>query len=315
MKKISVILPIYNVEQYLSQCIESFISTLPADSEVILVNDGSTDGSLSICEQYRDQYPSIVHIVNKPNGGLSDARNAGTEVAEGEWIYYLDSDDWVASGAIQKLYDFAIANQCDVVQGGFYYAYEQYLLNDNCWFATTDSPFVIDRAEAMRQLVLNQYVKNFAWGKLYRASIVKKYQFPKGKYFEDTYWQHLVFHDMTRYGVMPEPMYFYRQRETGISGLSSVRNLDLLRGYETRIAFLRDNYPNLVPEMKRLFCKHASLHTGIALQNGNDEVANAYLSYLRSKGMPSSRAYYRCWYFIYRVWKRLFPDHQQRIDL
>lgn len=315
MKTVSVILPIYNVELYLVQCIESFVTTLPANSEVLLVNDGSTDGSLAICERYHKEYPSLIRVINKPNGGLSDARNAGTEAAEGEWIYYLDSDDWVASGSIQKLYDFAIANQCEVVQGGFYYAYQDHLLNDNSWFSPSANPFVIGRDEAMQQLVLNRYVKNFAWGKLYRADIVKKYQFPKGKFFEDTYWQHLVFHEMTRYGIMPEPMYYYRQRESGISGLSSVRNLDLLRGYEVRLAFLQNYYPNLVPDMKRLFRKHASLHTGIALQNGNLDVANAYLSYLKDQGLPSFRAYYQCWYFVYRIWKRLFPDKQQRIVL
>lgn len=241
---ISIIIPIYNVAPYLSQCLDSFYKQIDDSIEVILVNDGSTDKSLTICEEYARKYTNTI-IVNKENGGLSDARNAGTKVATGRFIYYLDSDDWLAPNAIKTLYDFAIENHCEVVQGGFYYAYTDYLLYD----AKYKKPFILERSEAMLQLIKNDYVKNFAWGKLYKSDIVKCYQFPKGKYYEDSYWQHLVLNEVTHYGIVPIPLYYYRQRNSGISGEFSSKNLDLLEGYEERLKFVQKHYPEYVNQL------------------------------------------------------------------
>lgn len=209
--KISVIIPVYNVASFLPKCLDSVYAQDLDGVEVVLVNDGSTDDSLSICEYYKQRYPLTI-VVNKENGGLSDARNVGTAVAHGDYIFYLDSDDWVSPDAIDKLYQFAVENRCDVVQGGFYYAYDDSLMFDDRWIKEAMDPFVLDRDSAMYELIKNHYVKNFAWGKLYRSDIVKKIPFPKGKYFEDAYWQHLIMHEVRRYGVMPGPLYYYRQR-------------------------------------------------------------------------------------------------------
>ena len=314
MPTISIILPIYNVEQYLPQCLDSFIGSLPEGCEVILVNDGSTDGALAVCEACREAYPDLVKIVNKPNGGLSDARNAGTAVAEGEYIYYLDSDDWITPDAIQKLYRFAVENRCEVVQGGFYYAYEKYLLYDDRWYDETAAPFVLGRDEAMHELIRNNYIKNFAWGKLYRADIVKKYPFPVGRYFEDSYWQHLVMHDVTRYGVMPEAMYYYRQRETGISGAFSTRNLDLLRGYRERIAFVDKHYLQYSDEMKALYRRLAIRMCENAYATGKADIIKTYTDYLSAEGITYNRPIYRLTTFTKRVWDHFFSKRLKRIE-
>lgn len=244
MVKVSVVVPVYDVRDYLSQCLDSLYSLVDDAMEVILVNDGSTDDSLSICQRYADTYSNTV-IIDKENGGLSDARNVGTEVAKGDFVYYLDSDDWLAPNAIKLLYDYAIENDCEIVQGGFYYAYDDHLLYDNKY----KSSFVLERNEVMLELIRNDHIKDFAWGKLYRADIVKKHQFPKGKYYEDSYWQHLVVHECNRYGVIPTPLYYYRQRSTGISGEFSLKNLDLLRGYEERLTFVQGMYPEYIEVM------------------------------------------------------------------
>ena len=241
---ISIVIPVYNVQEYLPKCLDSLYEQIDGSVEVILVNDGSTDDSRAICEKYARTFPNTI-LVNKENGGLSDARNAGTAVATGEYIYYLDSDDWFAPDAIKTLYDFAEENNCEVVQGGFYYAYDDHLLFD----AKYKEAFVLDRNEAMLQLIKNDYVKNFAWGKLYKSEIVKRYPFPKGKYFEDSYWQHLVMNEVTNYGIVPTPLYYYRQRSSGISGEFSIKNLDLLKGYEERLKFVQKFYPKYVKVM------------------------------------------------------------------
>ena len=243
MPNISVIIPIYNVVSYLRQCLESIHLFGDERVEILLVNDGSTDDSPTICDEYQSKYDNV-RVINKQNGGLSDARNVGTNEANGRWIYYLDSDDWLVPGAIIKLYEYAENNNCDVVQGGFYYAYSDHLLLDERYVKRDKMPFTLNREEAMRELIKNNYVKNFAWGKLYRAEIVKRHPFPVGKYFEDSYWQHLIVHECNLYGVVTEPLYYYRQRSESISGNFSMRNMALLKGNEERLKFIIENYPS-----------------------------------------------------------------------
>ena len=244
VQKVSIIIPVFNVEAFLRQCLDSIGLFGRDDIEIILVNDGSTDNSDDICREYLDKWNNV-KLIEKQNGGLSDARNWGTKEASGEYICYLDSDDWLVTGAIETLYDFAKANNCDVVQGGFYYAYDDHLEYDDSWIEDDQKPFVLDRDEAMLELIKNNYIKNFAWGKLYKSSIVKSHQFPVGKLFEDSYWQHLVMFDTNRYGVIPAPLYFYRQRSDSISGNIGNKLLQLLEGNEQRLLFIRDNYPRL----------------------------------------------------------------------
>lgn len=248
MIQLSIIIPIYNVSNYLKRCLDSVYSQIEENWEVILVDDGSTDNSGAICDEYKLNYPQTI-VIHKENGGLSDARNAGIKVATGEFIYFIDSDDWLVSNAISTLLDFALENRCEVVQGGFYYTYDDYLLYDNRKISIDQTHFILNRKDAMTELIKNEYIKNFAWGKLYKSSLVKKYLFPKGKYFEDSYWQHLIVNEINNYGVIPTPLYYYRQRESSISGQFNFKSLDLLKGYEDRLNFISNYYPQLIDLM------------------------------------------------------------------
>lgn len=290
--KISVILPIYNVENYLHQSLDSIGLFGRDDVEIILVNDGSTDACLQICKSYANKYSNVV-VVDKPNGGLSDARNAGMQVAKGEYIYFFDSDDWLVEGAILKLYNFAVNSNCEVVQGGFYYAYDTYLLYDNRYVDDTQEPFILTREQAMRELIKNQYVKNFAWGKLYKASIVKAHPNPVGKFYEDSYWQHLIINEVERYGVMPEPLYYYRQRSDAISGQFSARTLHLLEGNWQRLKFIEQYYPEMFGLMrshyfnlfKNLYCS--------AMRHGDSATMHAYRGKLRTQSTKEAPLWFK----------------------
>lgn len=325
---ISVIVPVYNVEGYLRICLDSLYSQIEDDMEIILVNDGSTDNSLAVCMEYAKRYKNTI-VLDKENGGLSDARNAGTELATGEYIYYLDSDDWLSPGAIKTLYDYAVENQCEVVQGGFYYAYDDYLLFDNRY----KQPFSLERYEAMLELIRNKNVKNFAWGKLYRVDLVKRHQFPKGKFFEDAYWQHLVIHEVTKYGIVPFPLYYYRQRNTGISGVFSVKNLDLLKGYEERLNFINKNYPEYLFEMTEFYWNVRQQFCEVAEQSKSIEIRKCFRMYraeteerygrLFRTAMKNILKYRLCsmnsWtYSLYKLIERInnsfFPKYLKRID-
>ncbi|MBQ9664917.1 MAG: glycosyltransferase family 2 protein [Bacteroidaceae bacterium] len=244
---ISVVIPIYNVAQYLSQCIDSVLSQSYPELEIILVNDGSTDDCPRICDEYKEK-DARVRVIHQKNGGLSDARNSGMKIAEGEWIYFADSDDWLERNALLKLHQFALINHCDVVQGGLYYVYSDHLLFRKA-SKKEQMKTLLTRYEAMRELIINDRVKNFAWGKLYKATLIKDLFFPVGKYFEDSFWQHLVIDRVTQYGIIDEPLYFYRQRGDSISGTSSNRLNDLLEGNKVRLKFIKEKYPDLLPLM------------------------------------------------------------------
>lgn len=282
MIKLSVVIPIYNVSSYLKMCLDSVYLQAEDNWEVILVDDGSTDDSGDICKEYRRKYPNTF-VIHKENGGLSDARNAGIKIAKGEFIYFLDSDDWLTPKAISPLLDFAIKNKCEIVQGGFYYSYNDYLLFDNRRIDINQTPFVLNREETMIELVKNEYVKNFAWGKLYKTSIVKKYLFQKGKFFEDSYWQHLIVNEINNYGVIPTPLYYYRQRESSISGQFSIKSLDLLKGYEERLNFISNYYPQLTDLMAKQLWNISSSMLLASKKSDYHDAYNEYWKYINKE--------------------------------
>ena len=310
--KISVVIPIYNVAEYLHRCIDSVLAQSIDGVEIILVDDGSTDASGDICDLYGERHENI-KVVHKTNGGLSDARNVGTAQASGDWIFYLDSDDWLECNALEVLYHFAQEHDCQIVQGGFYYAYDSYLIYDNR-FIEVDSAQVISREEAMRELIENNLIKNFAWGKLYRADIAKAHMFPKGKYFEDSYWQHLAIYGVARYGIVGMPLYYYMQRSASISGAFSARNIDLLRGQECRLAFIGEHFPQLRAYQERQFRRIAIQFAEVARHSGDQQLAKLYADYLAEKGISYSHICYTIKDIASRIFNRLFAKKLLRIE-
>ena len=276
--KVSVIVPIYKVEKYIHKCINTILSQTFTDFELILVDDGSPDKCGEICEQYALN-DSRIKVVHKENGGLSDARNVGIDVASGKYIYFIDSDDWIASDSIVSLLNFAEDNNCEIVQGGFYYTYEENLLYSNGHIKENSEPFCIDKTEAIKGLIQNEHIKNFAWGKLYLTSIVKKHKFIKGVFFEDSYWQHLILHEITKYGIIPSPLYFYRQRTNSISGEFSIKNLDLLKGYEERISFIKMYYPQFYELMIDKFWEVSTNFYRISKSSKDETIKREYEKY------------------------------------
>lgn len=238
---VSVIIPCYNVEAYIKECVKSVTVQTFTDIEIIIVDDGSTDQSPQICDELAKKDERI-RIVHKTNGGLSDARNVGTKLAAGEFVFYLDSDDTLVPEALSLLYDIAKERKADIVQGNFYYDYSQYLLVDNR-FLEAGAVKTLSVFEAMEELLRNRLIKNFAWGKLIKTNLAKKYPFVKGVYFEDSYWMYWLVDEARNYTIVNTPLCYYRQRKESISGTFSLRQLDLLKGMELRLLFVFEKYP------------------------------------------------------------------------
>lgn len=173
---VSIIIPIYNVEKYLRECVDSVTGQTYRNLQIILVDDGSTDSCGQICDAYSSKDARIV-VVHKDNGGLSDARNAGLSLAGGEFILYLDSDDYLDLNAVEILIASQKNTGADIVLGNFYYTYPDYEETAAAW---QRADMTLDNKKAMEALVDGR-IETFAWGKLIRREIALTHLFPKGK--------------------------------------------------------------------------------------------------------------------------------------
>lgn len=235
---ISIIVPVYNVEEYLVGCLDSLVQQTYGNIEVIIVNDGTTDTSEAIAKQYV-LTDNRFRLINQENKGLSSARNTGLKQAIGDYVLYLDSDDALVENAIELLVNAVEEYQADVVQGNFYYDYPEYLLLNKQQKKDIE---VYNKMEAMMALLEHKTVLNFAWGKLIKTDLAKKHIFPEGKYYEDTYWKYKIIHDSNKYVSLKQPIIYYIQRGSAISGSFSIRNLDQLEGELERLTFIKKHY-------------------------------------------------------------------------
>ncbi|MBP3880125.1 MAG: glycosyltransferase [Lachnospiraceae bacterium] len=243
---VSVIIPVYKVEKYLSECIGSVINQTFSNLQILLVDDGSPDLCGQICDGYAKKDPRIL-VIHKENGGLSDARNAGMKKAAGEFIYFLDSDDWIEPDTIERLMEAQRRTDADLVFAGFRYTYPD---REDRAADAFDGEHLLTNFEAMQALA-DGSIQTFAWGKLVRSEIAKRYPFPVGKLFEDHFWTHRVLGDVEKVLHVPGEFVHYRQREDSISYSFDLRRLDVLLGWYCRIRFFEERYPELAPRYKR----------------------------------------------------------------
>lgn len=251
---LSIIIPVYNVKEYLPHCVSSIIKECAnIDYEAILVDDGSTDGSDILCDKLAKEAKQF-QVLHKTNGGLSDARNYGVLHAQGEYIFYIDSDDYLADGGMKIMVEAALQSKSDVICGNFYYQYSDHktLFNPESHETITYN----GGEEALSVLIDGKQYQNFAWGKLIRKELAQKYLFPKGKLFEDTYWFHLILHSANHVTVINKPIIHYLQRSGSISFEYKLKSLDILDGYAKRLIFFREAYPTLVNKQKKLMAEN-----------------------------------------------------------
>lgn len=280
LPKISVIVPIYNVEKYLTRCVDSILNQTYKNLEIILVDDGSPDKCGIIADNYQSK-DNRIKSVHKKNGGLSDARNYGMRYATGEYVLFVDSDDWLKEEMIEVLYNLAVENNADIVQSGFYYKYDDYLLYDDRYYKEDMKPIKLNKEELMKELVINERVKNFAWGKLYKLNLIKDIPFEKGVLFEDVFWAHKVMDRVNRYVICHKPMCYYLQRNDSIVSTYTVRSLDIIKGLRIRHKFIEENYPKLCSESYRILTRTTLMHYYLLNKNKEKDIDGSYRKDLR----------------------------------
>ena len=236
---ISVIVPIYNVEKYLRECVDSIINQTYRDLEIILVDDGSPDGCGRICDEYA-QKDHRIRVVHKKNGGLSDARNAGIEIAMGEYYVFVDSDDVIHPQMIEILYQTLLSEKSDMAICKFSEIEE----SENVTFTHIEKACEIDcfaKDDIMRQLWDRNLITVVAWNKIYRAQLFQHIRYPVGRVHEDEFVIHRILQQCKRIVYINEPLYYYRKRSSSIMGTIKEENIrNGLEAYEDRILFLTE---------------------------------------------------------------------------
>lgn len=237
---ISVIIPIYKVELYIDKCVESVLNQTWKNIEVILVDDGSPDKCGLMCDEYAKKDKRI-KVIHKDNGGLSDARNAGMEVATGDYIGFVDSDDWIDENFYEQLMDKIKKTGADIVTAGVKKVWE----DGKTEVMTPFQEIQLSNQEAMKAIIEESFLKQPVWYKLYRADVAR-IKFKEGVLHEDNYWSYQVVANVSKVIVMPEPYYYYRQRSSSI--MSSEYSEKRLAGVDAKVErqkFLTEEYPEL----------------------------------------------------------------------
>jgi len=239
--KISVIVPVYNVEKYVSKCIESIINQTYRNLEIIIVNDGSTDRSGNICDYYAKKDDRIV-LIHQENQGLSMARNNAIDIARGEYIGFVDSDDWIAPDMYHTMYGNAAEYYADISMCNFYYVRE-----DGVKSSYSVENEGIKVLEGVYKVAHNiRLSNNYVWNRLYRRYLFEDIRFPKGKTFEDIFVMHRLVDMANRVVLSSECKYYYLLRRTGIV-LSpfNLKQMDNIEAFIERHNYISSKYPNL----------------------------------------------------------------------
>lgn len=243
--KVSIVIPVYNVEQYLAYCLDSVFGQTLTEIEVIAVNDGSTDGSLEILKTYEASHKKQMTVYSTKNQGVSHARNYGLKQAHGEFVLFVDSDDFLEPEMCEKMYLKAIQDQNDVVLCNYYAAY--YNPEREKFIKKTSRAYHINFSTNFNlheQKFQLTHISPFPWDKLYRRSLLQRFSFPEGIRFEDLAVVYRIVCAANSIGVLKEYLYNYRKTNTG-SFLSSFSEgtLDITKALETLVDGLKkDGY-------------------------------------------------------------------------
>lgn len=259
--KLSVIVPIFNVEKYLDKCLDSLNTQIFRDFEVLLINDGSTDNSKNIALKYVEKNDQFKYF-EKPNGGLSDARNYGVKFASGDFLAFIDSDDYVDKYMFEKMINKQLESNSEIVVCDMYYEYE----NGTLKYTKSGDFNLISAKDDLNTININ----NSACNKIFKKSLFDNILFPVGKWYEDLFTIPIILYRANRISRLPEPMYYYLQRLGSIVHENNLKMFDIYDAidfiYKTLINEV-ENKPALIRIINEMYIKHGLFLTTIRIKN------------------------------------------------
>jgi glycosyltransferase involved in cell wall biosynthesis len=261
-RRISVIVPVYRVEEYLDRCVRSITGQTYTELEILLIDDGSPDRCPEMCDTWARKDPRI-RVIHKENGGLSDARNAGLAAASGTYIAFVDSDDWIGPEMLERLLFSMEKEKSDIAACAVMKVWD----DGREELFTVRANTVLDRLEAQRALLYETLLKQPVWYKLYKREKISGIPFKTGKYHEDVYWSYQALGAAERVSLTGYTGYFYTQRAQSIMGKAySLDRLDVLGALEERYAYFQKFFPELEREARLNILSVCIYHAQMALR-------------------------------------------------
>lgn len=244
---VSIIVPVYGVEAYLSECVDSLLAQVYQNIEILLIDDGSPDNCPAICDAYAAQ-DSRVHVIHKKNGGAASARNVGLDVAHGEYICFVDSDDLVCSDYIEKLYTTLSATEADIAVCGF-----TQMSRDG-----EETCFDIEKAGVYnRNDYIVQFLRNWTcallWNKIFKKNVIGPLRMEEGHRIDDEFFTYQIVLNCNTITVFDLPLYRYRLRASSVMQKHRTNNENLMLD---RIEYMQQRYENIskkLPNLQPLF--------------------------------------------------------------
>lgn len=238
---VSIVVPVYNTEKYLERCVESIICQSHEELEILLIDDGSTDMSSQLCDDFSKK-DSRIQVIHRENGGLSAARNSGIEKATGKYISFIDSDDYIADTFIEELLELCMDNDAQIAQCGYMSVDDESMPLPP---VGSSKPRIYDYNQALTLCCdysrSETWINNIAaWNKLYDVELFSKMRYPEGKIHEDEFLTYRLKWEAKKTAVIERCLYYYYRRVDSISGADfSPKNLDKLEAFEEREKFLK----------------------------------------------------------------------------
>lgn len=254
--KLSIIVPVYNAEKYLGECLDSLVNQTIDDYELILINDGSGDSSPQIIEKYKAQYPELIRSLTVENGGQGRARNIGIKMAKGDYIGFVDSDDWVSAEMFSRMYESAEKEEADMVVCDAV----------KCFSDGREEYFPISRYDKLFK------IDTAVWNKLFKRELIEGIYFPEGRlWYEDLDFVVKVLFRSQKQAKLPEGLYFYRIGQLStMNNNNASKNLDILKTMEGLAELM---LPEHEGEFDSLLLNHVLLDSvkRVSLQSSPDK--------------------------------------------
>ena len=285
MAEISIIVPVYKVEKYIYRCVDSILKQSFENFELILVDDGSTDESKIICDLYESN-DSRIKVIHKENGGLSDARNAGIDIAKGKYISFIDSDDYVEKDYIKSMYDAIKKDNSDISVSLHVIKYEngktKFKFENQC-------DKIVNAKQALEMMLYDDGLDLSAWGKLYKTVFFNNIKFPKGRIFEDAATTYKLMDKAEKISLVNQYLYNYMIRNNSISsGKFNEKKMDLISSTKEMTDFVSQKYPDLQRACdRRLMYAYLSTITQLAKSNEQKkycDLKKELMTYIKKNG-------------------------------
>ena len=271
LPKISIIVPIYDVENYLPKCIDSILEQTFTDFELILVDDGSPDSCGKICDEYAS-IDNRIRVIHKENGGQSTARNMALDIARGKYIGFVDGDDYIASDMYEQLYNAIIINDSQISVCGRYNVCN----NQISPFFTIDTPITMKSKEGIRKLLIYDNMDSAPWDKLFANSLFDKIRFPSGFICEDVAVIYRLLENAERIVHIGKPLYYYLQRQGSTSRSAfSGKSMGVVSYHKQVNDYVLEKYPDLFEEANYFFLSRL-IYAAVLCFDNNIETNTIY---------------------------------------